>query len=201
MARAAIEIRRPSNGKRPMANVQWQIANRQSVVHHFESERSISMTTQTRLDLNEQTIEAVQDLIQANIDSADGFQEAAKQVEDSNIAALFTELEKERRRLTAELQVHVQLNGERPRTEGSWLASIHQTWIDLRAKLNSGDAHVLLCEAERGEDFIKHAYEDVLKRTAGSPMQDVLTTQHAIIKEGHDRVRDLRDHYKQTAAQ
>ncbi len=58
------------------------------------------------------------------------------------------------------------------------------------------DAYVILCEAERGEDHIKHAYEDVLKETAGSPLNHVLPQQYSIVKSGHDKVRDLRDTFK-----
>lgn len=67
----------------------------------------------------------------------------------------------------------------------------------MRSKLNSGDAYVILIEAERGEDHIKDAYEDVLKETAGSAMNDLLQSQYAKVKAGHDKVRDLRDAYKE----
>jgi len=62
--------------------------------------------------------------------------------------------------------------------------------------LSGGDAYAVLAEAERGEDQIKHAYEDVLQETAGSAMNDVLQSQYAIVKAGHDKIRDLRDAHK-----
>lgn len=154
------------------------------------------MTLETKLNLDDQTIEAIQDLIQANVDSADGLIEAAKDISDANVSSLFNELATQRRKLALELQQHVLLSGERPRSEGGLLASLRRTWLDLRAKLNGGDAYVILCEAERGEDHIKRAYEDVLKSTSGSAMNDVLSTQYAIVKAAHDRIRDLRDQYK-----
>ena len=154
------------------------------------------MSTETKLNLDSETIEAIQDLIQANLDSASGFAESAKQIEDANLASLFNELATQRRDLAAALQLRVTFNDERPRLDGTWLGSLHQGWIKLRGLLNGGDAYAILCEAERGEDFIKHAYEDVLKKTAGSAMTSVLNDQYAIVKAGHDRVRDLRDHYK-----
>ena len=61
--------------------------------------------------------------------------------------------------------------------------------------MNGGDPYVILIEAERGEDHIKEAYEEVLKETAGSAMNDVLTDQYAAVKAGHDKVRDLRDSF------
>lgn len=153
----------------------------------------IMMSVETKLSLNDSTISKLQQLIRINIDSENGFDEAAKQIDDQRVADLFTQLSGQRSQNAVELQEYVQWNGETPRDEGSYAAAFHRTWLDLRSKLNGGDAHVVLSEAERGEDQIKEAYEDALKETAGSAMNDVLSQQYAGIKRGHDQVRDLRD--------
>tara|TARA_R110002072_G_scaffold14013_1_gene58386 strand:+ start:14458 stop:14760 length:303 start_codon:yes stop_codon:yes gene_type:complete len=98
--------------------------------------------------------------------------------------------------MAAELQQYVEFNGKEAEDDGSVAAKTHRIWINIRGKLNGGDATVILIEAERGEDHIKDAYEDVLKDTAGSAMNDVLTAQYAKVKAGHDKIRDLRDAYK-----
>jgi uncharacterized protein (TIGR02284 family) len=153
------------------------------------------MGTETKTNLNKATLEKLQDLIRINIDSENGFQDAAHQVEDTNISAVFTELSAQRSQNAIQLQDYVQWNGERPLDEGSYAAALHRSWLDLRSLLTGGDTHAILSEAERGEDQIKAAYEDALKDTAGSAMNDVLTRQYAGIKAGHDRIRALRDHY------
>lgn len=148
---------------------------------------------ETKQHLRDETIDKVQDLIQINIDSEKGFAEAADKVKDSKIATLFRQLGGERTANAKELQTIVKWNGEKPQTAGSFAAAAHRAWLDLRAALNGGDASVILSEAERGEDAIKGMYEDVLKETAGSAVNDVLTHQYAKVKAGHDKVRDLRD--------
>ena len=153
------------------------------------------MAFETKTKLDECTISKLQELIRINIDSEEGFEEAARQIEDRNISAVFTELAAQRRQNATELQDYVQWNGEKPRDEGSYAAALHRTWLDLKSMLTGGDLHAVLSEAERGEDQIKQAYEDALKETAGSAMNDVLTRQYTNVKAGHDRVRDLRDHY------
>lgn len=155
------------------------------------------MSVESKTNLNEATVSQLQDLIRINIDSQEGFQEAAKQIEDLSVSALFTELAAQRSQNATELQEYVAWNGKKPREEGSYAAAFHRTWMDLRAKLSDGDTHVILAEAERGEDSIKSAYEDALKETAGSAVNDVLTRQYANVKAGHDRIRDLRDHSAQ----
>lgn len=148
---------------------------------------------ETKHHLREETIEKVQDLIQINIDSQKGFAEAADKVKDKQIASLFRQLGGERQTNTTELQQIVNFNGEEPQDDGSFKATVHRAWIDVRAALNGGDASVILNEAERGEDAIKELYEEVLKETAGSAVNDVLTRQYAKVKAGHDKVRDLRN--------
>ena len=57
-------------------------------------------------------------------------------------------------------------------------------------KLGSG------AEAERGEDEIKHRYEEALKAVPGSAVEDVVRSQYERVKAGHDTIRDLRDVHK-----
>lgn len=154
------------------------------------------MSTETKIDLNENTLEKLQKLIRANIDSYNGYHESAEELKDERLSALFRSIGDERSAMASELQQYVEFNGKEAEDDGSVAAKTHRVWINIRGKLNGGDATVILIEAERGEDHIKEAYEDVLKETAGSAMNDVLTAQYAKVKAGHDKIRDLRDAYK-----
>ncbi len=154
------------------------------------------MSLETKTDLNETTIDKLQKLIRANIDSYNGFHESAEEIDDTKLATLFKELGDQRSAMAGELQKYVEFNGEEAEDDGTVAAKTHRIWINIRSKLSGGDPHVILIEAERGEDHIKAAYEDVLKETAGSAMNDVLTEQYAAVKAGHDKVRSLRDTYK-----
>lgn len=154
------------------------------------------MALETKLNLSEETLSAVQDLIQMNIDSRDGFRHAAKAVDDVTLSETFDMLADQRDSQADELSSYVQLNGERPRLEGSYLASMHRIWMDIREMVTSKNTIAVLEEAERGEDAIKQAYEQALRDTAGSALNDVMMHQYSRVKEAHDRVRDLRDAYK-----
>ncbi len=151
------------------------------------------MSLETKTDLNEKTINKLQKLIRANIDSYDGFREAAEEVKDKELSALFHKLAVDRSAMAEELQRYVEWNGEEAEDDGSFAASVHRAWINVRGKLNGGDSYAILAEAERGEDHIKEAYEDVLEETAGSAMNDVLQSQYARVKKVHDQIRDMRD--------
>lgn len=152
--------------------------------------------TETVANLNDETLSRLQQLVQINIDSANGFREAADAVDDSALASEFRVWAVDRTRQAEELGKYVNLNDEEVNREGSWSAAMHQTWIKMRAALNGGDPYVVLVEAERGEDQIMEKYEEVLKQTAGSAMNSILQRQYADVKSVHDRVRDLRDSRK-----
>ena len=148
---------------------------------------------ETKTNLSSDTLARLQQLIRINIDSEKGFAEASHEIEDKLIATMFVELGRQRANNALELQKYVEWNGDSPVIEGAYVAALHRAWLGVRSVLSGGDAHSILSEAERGEDSIKHAYEDALIATAGSAMNDVLTRQYAIVKAGHDRVRDMRD--------
>ncbi|MFI4897451.1 MAG: PA2169 family four-helix-bundle protein [Phycisphaerales bacterium JB059] len=149
---------------------------------------------ETTTSLNDDTIDAVQNLIEINLDSHKGFETAAEQLEGSpQLATYFRECGQERQRFARDLQSVVSVNGESPERSGSLKGTAHRWWLEIRGAVQSGDEHAVLAEAERGEDAIKHEYEDVLKSTAGSPLNKTLQQQYAEVKRRHDQIRDMRD--------
>ena len=152
------------------------------------------MALETKTTLSTATVNALQDLIQINIDSRDGFQDAAEHLDDFTLASLFRELAAQRIEQASELRALVADNGETPEKQGSVAAAIHRAWMDLRSAFGAGAA-AILSEAERGEDHIKAKYESVIKNLSGCAATDVLHHHYAAVKKSHDRIRDLRDEY------
>lgn len=148
---------------------------------------------ESKHNLNEETVDQLQKLIRANIDSYNGYKEAGELIKDAELSTLFRKIGDERSAMASELQKHVKFNGEEAVDDGSVAAKTHRIWMNIKSKIVGEDTHAILAEAERGEDHIKHAYEEVLKATGGSAMNDVLTHQYAKVKAGHDQIRDLRD--------
>ena len=62
----------------------------------------------------------------------------------------------------------------------------------LMALIEPGD-EVVLIEAERGEGAIEDAYEDVLIKTAGSPVNELLQRHLEGIKSSRRRIERLRE--------
>ena len=148
------------------------------------------MNTMTQLP--EKSIDWLQDLIQLNIDSRDGFKEAADGLKGNRLESLFRGYANERGAQASQLQSLVASNAETPERSGSVAAAAHRTWMDLRSSLGGGD-HAILSEAERGEDHIKEKYEEALNDLGSCSCTTILRSQYSAIKAAHDKVRDLRD--------
>ncbi len=154
------------------------------------------MAAETKLTLTSETIDALQELVQVNIDSRDGFRHAAGEIQEMAVANMFMQMADERDHQAQELRSLMTLNDEEAPKEGSFAAAAHRTWMDLRTALGGG-LQTVLDEAERGEDYIKGKYETAMKNHAGTAVSDVLHRQFAAVKAAHDRVRDMRDAHRE----
>jgi uncharacterized protein (TIGR02284 family) len=150
----------------------------------------------TTYNLDSKAIDRLQDLLSINIDSQKGFQEAAEHTKDAQLKQLFTEFAQKRAHNAAELRQTISAAGTEPTTSGSVSATLHRWWIDAKQALTGANPETVLSEAERGEDSIKHTYQDALKELDTTAVRDVVERQFRNVQEGHDRVKALRETYK-----
>jgi len=156
------------------------------------------MLTETKADLESTTLLKLQELIQVNLDSYKGFHEAATTIDEEDVEQLFVEIAHQRKEQAEQLQAVVRINGMEAESKSSLLGAFHRYWLKFRDSLNGGDLHIVLCEAERGEHYIRGLYEQTLVDTVGSAMNAVLTKHYAEVKRPHDLVRAMRDAHATT---
>jgi uncharacterized protein (TIGR02284 family) len=157
------------------------------------------MAVETKLSLEHDTIDKLQDLIQANMDSYRGLLDAADRVDNGQVGSLFREIAAQRSSHAAELKGLVSANGEEPEQEGSLGAAIQRAWMNVKAHLPGDRTHSILKSAEEAEDSLMDQYEHALREIAGSAVTDVLNRQFANVSATHDRVKMLRDAQAPTA--
>ena len=156
------------------------------------------MAMRAQVNLESATATKLRELAQLNIDSRDGFDYAAERIEDGSpaVAEKFRKWSDERARFAEQLDALLRAGGEEAQEDGSWAASMHRTWINIRDMLSEKpDIYAVVAEAERGEDVIKQAYENAGKEITGNALA-LINEQYAAIKQAHDAVRDLRDSLK-----
>lgn len=143
-------------------------------------------------NLNDETVDALRDLVRLNIDSANGFRTAAADVNDAELRSFFDNQSLERDQYAKSIATYLKIDAADAPDSGTIRGKLHQWWLDARSALQSGDRSVILDEAVRGEKAIKEQYEQALKDTAGSPVNDVLQRQYASIKGSHDQIERMR---------
>lgn len=138
-------------------------------------------------------IKILNGLIETTIDSAEGYGEAAKDAENTRYAATFQQRASERRQVAQKLQQQVRSLGGNPEDDGTVLAKAHRMFVELRSKISSKDDTAIVDEVERGEDHIKHKYEDAQKDTdLSAGTLTVINEAYVSVKSGHDQMRDLK---------
>ena len=137
-------------------------------------------------------LRVVNSLIETTIDSVDGYREAASDAQNPTLRTLFERRASERQAAVAALQAYVVSQGGKPEDDGTVLAKAHRVFVDLRSAMSKGDEAVVK-EVERGEDHIKHKYEDAVKDVELTPSaRDVIDKAYASVKQGHDEMSRLK---------
>jgi uncharacterized protein (TIGR02284 family) len=143
---------------------------------------------------NKDAIHSLNELIETTLDSADGYQAAAKSAANARFKALFAERAQSRRQIVAALQAQVRSLGGTPEDDGTILAAAHRAFLNLKNAVTGSDQAVVN-EVEAGEDHIKRKYEEALKggKLTGSPAAFAAVTEaYSSVKADHDRMRDLK---------
>lgn len=144
------------------------------------------------MSTNDHDVKVLNGLIETSLDSAEGYQEAAKDAESSRFTAQFQSRASERHQVASALQQQVRTLGGEPEDSGTVLASAHRVFVNLRHSMSKGDTAVV-DEVERGEDHIKAKFEDAMKDNEVSPAtKQVITHNYTSVKNGHDQMRDLK---------
>lgn len=157
----------------------------------------MNMETTTNVKtLSEPTVESLQELLRGLNDSVEYLTEAAGKIDDTNVAKTFKKISTQRQEIADLIATHIDNMGESPVDDGSWLGSLRQCWTTFRAGLNSGDAEVVLIEAERAEDQLMAKFKEILPEVAGNPINDQLITAFERVKNGHDEVLALRNAFQ-----
>lgn len=141
-------------------------------------------------------ISIVNNLVTTTIDSADGFERSAENLQGHQFEQMFRKFAQERRQIVGRLQDYVQRIGGSPNHDGSLTASLHRRFEDLRTAIGGGDKAVME-EVERGESYIKGKYDEALKDNELSPeCRSVIQEAYRSIRAGHDEALQLKQSFQ-----
>ena len=140
-------------------------------------------------------LDILNNLIEATLDSAHGYEDASKDTKNPYFKTLFGKRAIERKQVTAELQTEVRrLLGGKPAKAGTAAGKVHRAFMNLKAAVTGSDKGIVN-SVESGEDHIKKEYDEALADQALSmPALDLVRRMYVSIKAGHDEMRDLKHH-------
>ncbi len=129
-----------------------------------------------------------------NIDSRDGFAYAGERLAEkhSALSIRFYRYSQQRNDFYEKLKEVVQVNHKEPVTRGSTAASLHRTWMELKDELNEMvDVSAVVFEAERGEGYIRDAYESAIHDVEEPKLLALLKHQFASVQESYSWLAGL----------
>jgi uncharacterized protein (TIGR02284 family) len=149
------------------------------------------MDNDVRAQLNE--------LIETSKDGELGFQRAARDTKTTELTTLFAQCAQRCADGARELQTLVRSMGGDPADSGSTAGALHRGWISVKEALSARDDVEILEEVEQGEDYAKAQYRKALAHPLPENVKAVIERQNQGVIANHDKVRDLRNKYRQTA--
>jgi uncharacterized protein (TIGR02284 family) len=139
-------------------------------------------------------VSLIDDLIETLKDGQEGFKQASEGVKDPQLKSLFNDYSSQRSRFATELRIQAQgLGKKEPKESGSAAGALHRGWINLKSAVTRGDDHAILAECERGEDSAVEQYKKAMDEDLPAQLREILSRQYTGIKNGHDRIKNLRD--------
>ena len=132
-------------------------------------------------------------LIATTIDSVNGYEESAKNIDNERLREIFRERANERRQIVEQLRAEVRRLGGEPEDDGSFLGKTHQRFEDLKAAITGRDEKSIVDEVERGEDYLKEKWQAALQSgDLKGESHDLVERCYQLIKAGHDQISQLK---------
>jgi uncharacterized protein (TIGR02284 family) len=137
------------------------------------------------------------DLIRINHDRVVGYEKAVEELKDGDgdLKTLFQRYIMESRQYAQELTTEVSRVGGDAADGTTNSGKIWRVWMDLKAAIAGKDRKAILENCEFGEDAAQKAYDLALNADVElePSLRDLIVTQKAKLRTGHDEVKRLRD--------
>lgn len=132
-------------------------------------------------------------LIATLVDSIDGYQKSAGDIDNQALAEKFNARARERQSCVTKLQAAVATAGGQPEDEGTLLGGAHRMFQSLKEAVMSRDDKAIVAEIERGEDYLKNKFETALAEVDLSPAARAAAEEAwQSVRAGHDEMSALK---------
>ncbi len=138
-------------------------------------------------------ITTLNELIETTLDSVNGYEDSAKNIENERLREIFRQRADERQQVVQDLRNEVRRLGGNPEESGNLLGKAHQRFEDLKAAITGRDEKAIVNEVERGEDYIKGKFEKALESgDLGAESRQLVERCYQSVRAGHDQISQLK---------
>lgn len=132
-------------------------------------------------------------LIATLIDSIEGYEKSASEVENPRYAQMFAARAQERQQAVTQLQAAVTALGGNPEDDGSVMGTVHRAFQSLREVVSTKDDEAIIAEIVHGETYLKDKFETALDSDTLDPApREAVKAAWASVKAGHDEMSQLK---------
>ena len=138
-------------------------------------------------------ISTLNTLIATTIDSINGYEDSAQNIDNERFREIFRQRANERQEVVENLRAEVRRLGGNPEYDGSFMGKAHQRFEDLKAAVTGRDEKAIINEVERGEDYLRGKFEAALNDgDLSGESRSVVQSCYQSVREGHDQMSSLK---------
>lgn len=138
-------------------------------------------------------ISTLNTLTATTIDSINGYENSAKDVDNERFREIFRQRANERQQVVEELRAEVRRLGGEPEDDGSFLGKTHQRFEDLKAAITGRDEKSIVNAVEQGEDYLRDKWQAALQSgELKGETHDLVERCYQSIKAGHEQMSQLK---------
>lgn len=132
-------------------------------------------------------------LIATLLDSVDGYQKSAGDIDNPVLADKFANRARERQAAVATLRAAVTAAGGTPEDDGTVLGGAHRAFLNLKEAVLGRNDKAIVAEIERGEDYLKGKFKTALAEADLSvTARGAAETAWQSVQAGHDEMSALK---------
>ena len=142
---------------------------------------------------NQDQISTLNGLLATTLDSVNGYEDSAKNIDNERLRQIFRQRADERQQVVGDLRQEIRRLGGEPEESGTFMGKAHQRFEDLKAAITGRDEKAIINEVERGEDYIKGKFEKALESgDLGAEARQLVERCYQSVRAGHDQISQLK---------
>lgn len=131
----------------------------------------------------ERVIENMNELLKLCNDGAQGYNNAAEGVENTELKTIFHRLSQQRKGFAEDLKAEIRSMGGDIDDSRDVEGIVHNTWVKIKAAITANDTESIIEACKTGEEYAFKKYEELLKdNELPENIKNMLSEQHQLIR-------------------